>query len=176
MVLGGYHFCGGHLLLCLGAGSEKNFFAESIAFFAPTPDLYMRPPFSRCLVALVVLGAWGSGFFLGCVGLGSLVISGGNVLAALNSFFMKTAVVMAEVPNPGQGEAPPGADGFLTVLKWAAWFVFVLAVLGILITGGKMMVNNHRGQGGEHLAALGWVCGGCAIAAAASGIVGVFVK
>ena len=157
-------------------GQREKFFAESIAFFAPKPDLYMRPPFFRCLVALVVLGAWGSGFFLGCVGLGSLVISGGNVLAALNSFFMKTAVVMAEVPNPGQGEAPPGADGFLTVLTWAAWFVFVLAVLGILITGGKMMVNNHRGQGGEHLAALGWVCGGCAIAAAASGIVGVFVK
>ena len=158
------------------AGSEKNFFAVFVALLAPKSNLYMRPPFFRCLVALVVLGAWGSGFFLGCVGLGSLVISGGNVLAALNSFFMKTAVVMAEVPNPGQGEAPPGADGFLTVLKWAAWFVFVLAVLGILITGGKMMINNHRGQGGEHLAALGWVCGGCAIAAAASGIVGVFVK
>ena len=101
----------------------------------------MRPPFFRCLVALVVLGAWGSGFFLGCVGLGSLVISGGNVLAALNSFFMKTAVVMAEVPNPGQGEAPPGSDGFLMFLKWAAWVVFGLAVMGILITAGAMMIN-----------------------------------
>ena len=158
------------------AGSEKNFFAESIAFFAPTSGLLMRPPFFRCLVALVVLGAWGSGFFLGCVGLGSLVISGGNVLAALNSFFMKTAVVMAEVPNPGQGEAPPGSGGFLMFLKWGAWIVFGLAVLGVLITAGAMMINHHRGQGGQHLAALGWVCGGSVVAASASGIVGAFVK
>ena len=47
------------------AGSEKKFFAVFVAFFAPKPDLYMRPPFFRCLVALVVLGAWGSGFFPG---------------------------------------------------------------------------------------------------------------
>ena len=154
-------------------GQREKFFAESIAFFAPTPDLYMRPPFFRCLV---VLGAWGSGFFLGCVGLGSLVISGGNVLAALNSFFMKTAVVMAEVPNPGQGEAPPGSGGFLMFLKWGAWIVFGLAVLGVLITAGAMMINHHRGQGGQHLAALGWVCGGSVVAASASGIVGAFVK
>ena len=158
------------------AGSEKNFFAVFVALFAPKPDLYMRPPFFRCLVALVVLGAWGSGFFLGCVGLGSLVISGGNVLAALNSFFMKTAVVMAEVPNPGQGEAPPGSDGLTTVIKWAAWIVFGLAVLGVLITAGAMVINHQRGQGGHHLAALGWVCGGCVVAASASGIVGTFVK
>ena len=157
-------------------GQREKFFAESIAFFAPTPDLYMRPPFFRCLVALVVLGAWGSGFFLGCVGLGSLVISGGNVLAALNSFFMKTAVVMAEVPNPGQGEAPPGSDGLTTVIKWAAWIVFGLAVLGVLITAGAMVINHQRGQGGQHLAALGWVCGGSVVAASASGIVGTFVK
>jgi len=156
--------------------SEKKFFAVFVALFAPKPDLYMRPPFFRCLVALVVLGAWGSGFFLGCVGLGSLVISGGNVLAALNSFFMKTAVVMAEVPNPGQGEAPPGSEGFLTVLKWAAWIVFGLAVMGILITAGAMMVNHHRGQGGHHLAALAWVCAGSVVAASASFIVGAFVK
>ena len=157
-------------------GQREKFFAESIAFFAPTNTLLMRPPFFRCLVALVVLGAWGSGFFLGCVGLGSLVISGGNVLAALNSFFMKTAVVMAEVPNPGQGEAPPGSDGLTTVIKWAAWIVFGLAVLGVLITAGAMVINHQRGQGGHHLAQLGWVCGGCVVAASASGIVGTFVK
>lgn len=157
-------------------GQREKFFAESIAFFAPKPDLYMRPPFFRCLVALVVLGAWGSGFFLGCVGLGSLVISGGNVLAALNSFFMKTAVVMAEVPNPGQGEAPPGSDGLTTVIKWAAWIVFGLAVLGVLITAGAMVINHQRGQGGHHLASLGWVCGGCVVGSAAAAIVGTFVK
>lgn len=98
------------------------------------------------------------------------------MLAALNSFFMKTAVVMAEVPNPGQGEAPPGSGGFLTVLNWTAWVVFGLAVLGVLITAGAMAINHRRGQGGEHLAALGWVCGGCVVAASASGIVGAFVK
>ncbi|SDI92533.1 hypothetical protein SAMN04488693_13420, partial [Arthrobacter subterraneus] len=29
--------------------------------------------------------------------------------------------ILAQVPNPGGGEAPPGSEGLLTILKWAAW-------------------------------------------------------
>ncbi|MDK7353951.1 hypothetical protein [Rothia aeria] len=98
------------------------------------------------------------------------------MLAKVNSLLMDTAVVLADVPNPGQGQAPPGSEGVTTVLGWIAWVVFALAVVGVLITAGAMMLNNRRGQGGEHAAALGWVFAGCIIAASASAIVGMFVR
>lgn len=89
---------------------------------------------------------------------------------------MATAV-LAEPPNPGAGKPPPGSaqQGVTQLLEWVAWIVFALAIAGVLITAGKLMINNRRGEGGEQAAALGWVCGGCIIAASASAIVGVFV-
>ncbi|MFP3460094.1 hypothetical protein R5O87_04505 [Arthrobacter globiformis] len=84
-----------------------------------------------------------------------------------------SSFAITEIPNPGMGEAPPGAEGLLTILKWIAWVVFGLAVAGILITAGTMMINNKRGQGGEHAAALGWILAGCALAGSASGVVGL---
>ena len=62
-----------------------------------------------------------------------------------------------------------------TIVKWIAWIVFALAVIGVLVTAGAMMINNRRGQGGEHAASLGWVFGGCILASAASGLVGMFM-
>ena len=79
------------------------------------------------------------------------------------------------IPNPGTGEAPPGSEGLLTILKWIAWIVFGLAVAGILITAGTMMINNRRGEGGEHAGRLAWVLGGCILAASAGGVVGALV-
>lgn len=86
-----------------------------------------------------------------------------------------SSFVITEIPNPGTGEAPPGSDGLLTILKWVAWIVFGLAVAGILITAGTMMVNNRRGEGGEHAGRLAWVLGGCILAASAGGVVGALV-
>lgn len=86
-----------------------------------------------------------------------------------------SGTLLAEIPDPGQGEAPPGAEGVLTILRWAAWVVFAVAVLGILITAGAMVLNNRRGQGGEHAQSLGWIFAGCIIAASASALVGMFV-
>jgi hypothetical protein len=86
-----------------------------------------------------------------------------------------SSFTITEIPNPGTGEAPPGSEGALTILKWLAWTVFGLAVAGILITAGTMMVNNRRGEGGEHAARLAWVCGGCILAGSASGVVGLLV-
>jgi hypothetical protein len=86
-----------------------------------------------------------------------------------------SSVVIAEVPNPGTGTAPPGAEGLLTILKWIAWIVFALAVVGILVCAGTMMVNNRRGEGGEHAGRLAWVLGGCILASVASGVVGALV-
>ena len=96
------------------------------------------------------------------------------MLAAANAFFLNAAVLAGPV-DPGAGEAPPGSDGVITIVKWIAWIVFALAVIGVLATAGAMVINNRRGQGGEHAATLGWVCAGCVLASAASGIVGMFM-
>lgn len=96
------------------------------------------------------------------------------MLAAANAFFLNAAVLAGPI-DPGPGEPPPGSDGVVTVVKWVAWVVFALAVIGVLVTAGAMVLNNRRGQGGEHAAALGWTCAGCVLASAASGIVGMFM-
>ena len=44
--------------------------------------------------------------------------------------------LIAAVPNPGQGSAPPGSDKLLTILRWAAWGTFAVCVAGVLLSGG----------------------------------------
>jgi hypothetical protein len=56
-----------------------------------------------------------------------------------------------------------------------AWIVFALAVVGVLIAAGTMMISNRRGEGGEHAGRLAWIMGGCILASAASGVVGALV-
>lgn len=86
-----------------------------------------------------------------------------------------SSFVITEIPDPGTGTAPPGSQGLLTILKWVAWVVFALAVAGVLITAGTMMIQNRRGEGGEHAGRLAWVLGGCILAASAGGLVGALV-
>lgn len=100
---------------------------------------------------------------------------GGARCSLLQMLFFLNAAILAGPVNPGAGEAPPGSDGVTTIVKWIAWIVFALAVIGVLVTAGAMMINNRRGQGGEHAASLGWVFGGCILASAASGLVGMFM-
>ncbi|MGL5858161.1 MAG: hypothetical protein ACRC35_07125 [Angustibacter sp.] len=85
------------------------------------------------------------------------------------------ADVLTSVPNPGNGEAPPGSDGFVTILKWAAWLAFGICVLGVIVAGAMMALANRRGEGGEHMSRLGWVFGGCIIIGSASALVGALV-
>lgn len=81
----------------------------------------------------------------------------------------------AAVPNPGQGEEPPGAEQLTTILRWVAWTVFGLCVAGVLLVAGKMAVSHHRGQGGEHAQGLAWVFGACVLAGSASAFVGALI-
>lgn len=83
--------------------------------------------------------------------------------------------ILAQVPNPGGGEAPPGSEGLLTILRWAAWIALALGVLGVIIAGITMMIQVRRGEGGEGLSKLGWTLAGCVVVAGASGLVTAFV-
>ena len=80
-----------------------------------------------------------------------------------------------EVPDPGKGEAPPGSDGLITILRWVFYIASAMCVLGVLIAGGMMAVSVQRGSGGEHVSRLGWALGGCIVIGAASALVGALL-
>jgi hypothetical protein len=82
---------------------------------------------------------------------------------------------LAAVPNPGQGEAPPGSDDILQILKWAAWIALAICVAGVIAAGAMMTIQSRRGEGGEHAARLAWVLAGCIVIGSASGLVGALV-
>ena len=77
--------------------------------------------------------------------------------------------------DPGAGVAPPGSEGLLTILQWAAWIGFGVAVLGVILAGIAMVISVRRGDGGENVARLGWVFAGCIVIGSASGLVGALV-
>ncbi|WP_206342556.1 hypothetical protein [Streptomyces ureilyticus] len=79
------------------------------------------------------------------------------------------------VPEVGGGEAPPGADGLLKVLKWVAWSVTALCVAGLFGVAARMAVDHSKGGGREHARGLGFVLGACLLIGSASGIVGALV-
>lgn len=83
--------------------------------------------------------------------------------------------IIAAVPNPGQGTQPPGSDGIVKILGWAAWIAVAVCVIGVLVAGSKMTIEHRRGGGGESVASLGWVAGGCIVIGSASAIVGALV-
>ena len=86
------------------------------------------------------------------------------------------AVVLAagNIPTP-TGVQPPGTNGLTTVLNWVFWGVTFLCVVGVLMVAGAMAVAHRRGEGGEHLAKLGWVMGACVLGAAGSQLVNTLV-
>jgi len=88
---------------------------------------------------------------------------------------LATLVMPAGVPDPGNGQAPPGSEGLLTILGWAVWIALALGVLGVIIAGITMMLQVRRGEGGEGLVRLGWVLAGCVVVAGASGLVAAFI-
>jgi hypothetical protein len=86
-----------------------------------------------------------------------------------------TLNVFAQIPNPGQGQKPPGGDQFVKLLAWGAWLAFGLCVLGVIVAGATMAIQHRQGQGGEHAARLGWVAAGCVVVGSASALVGALV-
>jgi len=84
--------------------------------------------------------------------------------------------VLANVPDPGVGETPPGANKILKILSWAAWLVFAACVAGVLFVAGKMALSHRRGMGGgEEASNLVWPLVAAIIGASASGIIGTIL-
>jgi hypothetical protein len=81
---------------------------------------------------------------------------------------------LAAIPTPTAVQ-PPGTEGLLTVLNWVTWIVTAACVFGVLVVAGMMAVSHRRGQGSEAVGNLGWVMGGCVLAASASQLVNVLI-
>lgn len=95
----------------------------------------------------------------------------------LNTLVASSDVILAVVPDPGAGSAPPGVgDKFVEVMGWAKWVALGIAVLGIIATGAMMTVNARRGEGGELVGRLGWAMAGVCVIAGAVSIVGFLVS
>ena len=90
-------------------------------------------------------------------------------------FVQQGQELLAAVPDPGSGEAPPGVgDKVLTLLRWIAYLASAACVAGVLYTAAKMALAHRRGDD-TNVAQLGWVLGACVLIGSASGIVGALV-
>jgi uncharacterized membrane protein len=76
------------------------------------------------------------------------------------------------IPDPGNGAAPPGMQGFTTILGWSKWYALGLAVLALIVAGASLMIPWLRERVGEHITQLLKVLIGILIICAAYSIVG----
>ena len=86
-----------------------------------------------------------------------------------------TSPVALAVVDPGQGIAPPGSEGIVTIVSWVAWTVLAVCVLGVLLVGARMAVAHRRGEGAEHAVSLAYVLGGAVLVGSASGLIAALV-
>jgi hypothetical protein len=89
----------------------------------------------------------------------------------MNWLTMKALSVLADVPNPGAGTAPPGFGNFATILGWGKWISLGILVMALMIAGVSMSLASRRGDGGEHASAIGWVLGGVMVVSGAFSLV-----
>jgi hypothetical protein len=92
----------------------------------------------------------------------------------LNVYLAATSLLLG-VPDPGAGVAPPGSEGFLTILRWVAYIALGICVLGVIVAGASMAISHRRGEGGEQASRLGWVLAGSIVIGSASGLVAALV-
>lgn len=81
-----------------------------------------------------------------------------------------------DVPDPGAGEAPPGSEGILTMLRWVFWIGMVACVGGLIMAGAAMAISIQRGEGGDHLKRFAMVGAGAIVIGAASALISGLVS
>jgi hypothetical membrane protein len=80
-------------------------------------------------------------------------------------------VPMDVVPTP-IAEQPPGTEKVATLLGWGKWVGLAMCVGGLMVAGAMMAINSRRGEGGEHVGAIGKVMAAVILIGAAGAIVG----
>lgn len=86
-----------------------------------------------------------------------------------------TAAAPLEVPNPGDGTAPPGAGKFKDIMGWAKWLALGVCVVALIAAGAVMGFGGRTGDGGEHATRIGRVLVGVVVVSAAFSAVGLLV-
>lgn len=82
---------------------------------------------------------------------------------------------LGQVPPVGAGTPPPGSDKLIEILRWTAWVVLGICVMGAFAVGARMAIAHHEGRRGEHMQGLAMVLAGCVLVGAASGLVNALV-
>jgi len=100
------------------------------------------------------------------------VLSG--LVAGSPSFANAAGAVLLAVPQPTP-EAPPGSDGFLTVLNWVFWFVLLACIAGFLISIGMLIYNAVRGNPIQGVVMLIVCIVGAILAGSAVAILNMFI-
>ena len=63
--------------------------------------------------------------------------------------------LLAAVPNPGNGTAPPGFDKFETMLGWVKYLALGVLIVSLIIAGAKLGFSESHSGGGREAAAVG---------------------
>ncbi|MDQ1245813.1 MAG: hypothetical protein QG597_180 [Actinomycetota bacterium] len=80
------------------------------------------------------------------------------------------------LPDLGSGQAPPGSDKIVQILKWGLWAVSIACVAGVLLAAGRMAVQYRtHGGGGEAMTGLVWTLVACVVAGSATAVVGALI-
>ena len=84
--------------------------------------------------------------------------------------------VLGSVPNPGEGEAPPGFGKFNDIMGWAKWIALGILVVALMAAGVRLAIAGRTGDGGEHVTHIGRALGGVIVVSAAFALVSFLVS
>lgn len=82
---------------------------------------------------------------------------------------------LAQVPDFGGGEAPPGSEKLLTIGRWVLWLATAVCVIGLIVVGAQMAMTHHHGGMQHHGKRLGAVMAGIIVIGSASGITAALI-
>ena len=80
--------------------------------------------------------------------------------------------IRADVPMPGDPEAPPGFERFTDLLGWAKWLCLGVLIICLMIAGVRAGAGGRHGDGSEHAGRIGAVLVGVIIVTASGSLVG----
>lgn len=80
------------------------------------------------------------------------------------------------IPQPPPPVAPPFGAPLLETIAGLQWTAFVLAIVGLIIAGIRMVLGIRQGEGAAHLGVLGWTFAGIFVVATPVSIIGFIVN